>query len=43
MSKTEIRNREDVNKLVVTFYDSVRTDELLGPIFNSVITDWDEH
>jgi len=43
MTKTEIKNREDVYKLVTTFYDAVRKDELLGPIFNSVITDWEEH
>ncbi|PVW13884.1 group III truncated hemoglobin [Marixanthomonas spongiae] len=43
MEKTEIRNREDVNKLVTTFYASVRKDDLLGPIFNTIITDWDEH
>ena len=43
MTKTEIKNREDVHKLVTTFYDAVRKDELLGPIFNSIITDWEEH
>lgn len=30
----EIENREDVNELVVTFYDKIRKDEVLGPIFN---------
>ncbi|HUH25990.1 MAG TPA: group III truncated hemoglobin [Flavobacterium sp.] len=41
--KKEIENREDLSLLVHTFYDRVRKDEELGPIFNSIITDWDAH
>jgi len=43
MPKTDISSREDVYTLVETFYTKVRKDELLGPIFNSVINNWEEH
>ena len=39
----DVQNREDVSKVVRTFYMKVRADEALGPIFNNVITDWEEH
>jgi hemoglobin len=29
--------------LVDRFYDKVRTDPLLGPVFNPVVHDWDAH
>jgi len=32
-----------VAELVNRFYAKVRQDELLGPVFNSRIEDWDEH
>ncbi len=32
-----------IRTLVVTFYDRVRADPLLGAIFNRVIDDWDAH
>ncbi|HPF11183.1 MAG TPA: group III truncated hemoglobin [Flavobacteriaceae bacterium] len=35
--KKDIQNREDIFKLVSTFYGRIRRDELLGPIFNSHI------
>ncbi|PHQ61601.1 MAG: globin [Maribacter sp.] len=43
MSKTEIKNREDVKLLVTSFYKKIRGHEILGPIFNGIITDWDTH
>jgi len=43
MTKKEISNRADVHHLVDTFYTKIRADELLGPIFNSKIKDWDSH
>jgi hemoglobin len=43
MEKSDVRNRQDVSKIVREFYAKVRADEELGPIFNSVITDWEEH
>jgi len=42
-SMHDILSREDVFLLVTTFYDKVRKDALLAPIFNSVITDWEHH
>lgn len=41
----DIQNRSDINKLVLTFYDRIRQDAILGPIFNSTIPDekWPEH
>ena len=40
-----IENRADISFLVHSFYAKVRTDEMLGPIFNSHIPDekWPEH
>ncbi|RBP32744.1 hemoglobin [Oceanihabitans sediminis] len=43
MNKKDIQNREDVSALVNSFYKKIRVDETLGPIFNKVIKDWDEH
>lgn len=40
----EIENIDDIQNMVNSFYEKVRNDELLGPIFNSVIQDkWDIH
>lgn len=41
--KTEIRSRDDVSLLVRTFYAKIRKDETLGPIFNTIISDWESH
>lgn len=40
-----IKNREDIHLLVNTFYSKIRKDELLGPIFNSHISEnqWPHH
>lgn len=40
-----INNREDISKLVHTFYAKIRKNELLGPIFNSHISEkqWPDH
>lgn len=43
MEKKDIQNRDDVFLLVSEFYKKVRKDEILGPFFNRVITDWDAH
>lgn len=43
MSKSDIFTREDINFLVGSFYKKVRAHETLGPIFNGVIKDWDDH
>ncbi|WP_298484414.1 group III truncated hemoglobin [uncultured Maribacter sp.] len=41
--KKDIQDRNDVKLLVHTFYDKIRVHEILGPIFNTIITDWDTH
>ncbi|PHN08362.1 group III truncated hemoglobin [Flavilitoribacter nigricans] len=42
--KREIQELKDIQQLVDTFYEKVRTDDLLGPIFNGVIRDrWPMH
>jgi len=43
MHKPDISSREDVFLLVTTFYSKVRKDALLGPIFNTIIEDWELH
>ncbi len=42
-NKKDISNRKDVLLLVRTFYIKIRAHEILGPIFNKVITDWEAH
>ncbi|AZQ63084.1 group III truncated hemoglobin [Flammeovirga pectinis] len=41
----QINNRNDVNKMVLSFYARVRKDEVLGSIFNTAIPEekWPEH
>lgn len=40
----DLHQLEDVKKVVDAFYDRIRTDELLGKIFNEVIQDqWPTH
>lgn len=41
--KPTISSRKEVSHLVETFYQKVRKDPVLGPIFNAIITDWDAH
>ena len=43
MSATELCTEEDIVALVHAFYAKVRRDEVLGPIFNAHIDDWDQH
>lgn len=43
MQRKDIQNKGDVHKLVSEFYKKVRQDDVLGPFFNKVITDWDAH
>ncbi len=42
---TEIKSRDDVSLLVHTFYDRIRKNDLLGPIFNNHIAEdqWPAH
>ncbi|SFJ51354.1 hemoglobin [Myroides guanonis] len=42
--KKDIENLEDVKQLVNMFYERVRINELIGPIFNAKIQDrWEMH
>ena len=42
--KKDIETLEDIQNLVNQFYEVVRQDELIGPIFNSIIEDrWPQH
>ncbi len=41
--KKDIQKREDVGLLVRRFYGKIRADQVLGPIFNSMVTDWEAH
>ena len=34
---------DEVRQLVYSFYAKVRCDEVLGPIFNAHVSDWDHH
>lgn len=43
MVKKDIQTRKDVHFLVRSFYDRIRAHEILGPIFNTIITDWEDH
>ncbi|WP_375239849.1 group III truncated hemoglobin [Aurantibacter sp.] len=41
--KNDIKNREDIALLVDAFYEKIRKDNVLGPIFNGMILDWETH
>jgi hemoglobin len=43
MSDTPPLTEADIARLVERFYDKVRVDPELGPIFNPAVEDWDEH
>ncbi len=42
-TKSPLENREDIHLLVTSFYKKIRKDPALGPIFNSIIEDWESH
>jgi hemoglobin len=40
----DITTRADIEKLIITFYDKVKADEMIGYIFNHVVKmDWPHH
>ncbi len=41
--KRELNSRDDIHFLINTFYGKVRDDEMLGPIFNSIVENWPAH
>jgi hemoglobin len=45
MSSRDINNREDIYTLVSTFYNKIKKDDFIGPIFLKIIPDkeWEPH
>ena len=43
MPDTPPLTEADIARLVDRFYDKVRHDPELGPVFNPAVEDWDEH
>ena len=43
MPTPELCTEDEVFQLVHTFYDKVRDDPVLGPIFERHVADWDRH
>ncbi|CAL2103172.1 Globin [Tenacibaculum sp. 190130A14a] len=45
MKTKEIENRADVYLLVSTFYDKIKKDDFIGPIFLRIISEeeWEDH
>jgi hemoglobin len=41
--KRDIVTRNEIEFLIHTFYRKIRKDEMLGPVFNDIIKDWDAH
>lgn len=39
----ELCTEQEIITLVHRFYDRIRTDDQLGPVFNTHITNWDVH
>ncbi|MGB3288383.1 MAG: group III truncated hemoglobin [Burkholderiaceae bacterium] len=43
MNRAELCTEDEIKTLVYGFYDRVRADAMLGPVFNEHIDDWDRH
>lgn len=43
MPTADLCTEEEIVQLMNCFYESVRKDEVLGPIFNQHVKDWDTH
>ena len=43
MEKIDIGSREDIHSLVYTFYEKIKIESTLGPIFIRAIQDWPAH
>ena len=42
--KTDIRNRKDIELLVDTFYDKIKTDAVIGFLFTEIaLVNWETH
>ena len=40
---SDIEGEEDIQQLVDSFYETIREDDLLGPVFNDRVDDWSKH
>jgi hemoglobin len=43
MDKIDIKSRKEVDFLIRRFYKEIRIHKSLGPIFNSVVENWEHH
>ena len=43
MTATELCTEEEISRMVHAFYARVRQDDVLGPIFDAHVHDWDLH
>jgi hemoglobin len=43
MTSPKLLSEDDIERLIPAFYDRIRNDIVLGPIFNNAISDWPEH
>lgn len=43
MTETSLPNADDIDRLIPEFYNRIRSDVVLGPIFYNAISDWPEH
>ncbi len=43
MPSADLCTEEEIIQLVNSFYESIRKDAVLGPIFNQHVKDWDTH
>ncbi|HWK72958.1 MAG TPA: group III truncated hemoglobin [Povalibacter sp.] len=43
MAAPDLCTDQEIARMVHAFYADVRRDELLGPIFNGHVADWDHH
>ncbi|HMY84841.1 MAG TPA: group III truncated hemoglobin [Saprospiraceae bacterium] len=42
--KTDITNKQDILKIILIFYDRVKTDDVIGIFFTEVVQiNWDKH
>lgn len=39
----DLQNREDVRLLVTQFYEKIKRDPVLGPVFLEIVSDWESH
>lgn len=43
MDHPPLCTEEEISTLVYGFYERIRADDMLGPVFNTHIHDWDRH